>query len=838
MLADKYYAMSCKTAYDLSREKEYHGKAIQRAIPAVLDAYASNKDYRAILRNAVLTVDFPFPWQKEKALEQDIFRFKRFFNWLDGATILERNHKVQIDTDFTFPDGSKTLETIIPLIVQWKGGSISAVLLHNKVADKSLKGKSVHTAITTDVGCIAAKLALEKKYPHVNVNVVYLKNSNDTDTEMLPDFFISDTKQSNVLTVTYSSFYEEDGFNYGAFSTMLKEVLNTPLKKDCYNCSYGSFCKVDTIRRTDEKQVQKASYQLPKYNDEQQMVLSHVDGPMLVCAGPGSGKTATLIGRVKYLIEKGIAPQSILLITFTNEAAKELKVRCESFCTEGRMPKICTLNSLGYDILLNNLERIPGGVQLLTDVEKFSILKNLVSVFPPLMGFQYEQPYGKNGLFRTLDRRLMDFSSMSIEQFFQKNRKLGTDFVPFAEQYQEILRSRGFITFDQQISLANDLFREYPEILSLYQQQYRYTMVDEVQDVNEDQWLFVTSIARNNIVIVGDDDQALYGFRGASSRYMLEFQKYYQNAKVVVLHKNYRSDSALIECANRVIGRNQKRIKKEIVGVRNRGVVPKVMNGASASDFDGIITSLRKEGYRYGDIAILSTKNAPLEDLHRDMSTPTVLAKGFLREHPLFLLLYSILRLYKDGGPMEEAGFKQFLRVCGVTDPVSYKDAKFRYADPKTDADYYQDSKEDTLYMAMRLLAQGFFCLSGHPSPVSFCKVIAYEFGLEHASVMESMEQLISDRYLRDTEALYQYMNYMVQFEDDTRVLEERGDRVTLITCHESKGREYPVVLLRDDYGDPTEETRRVFYVALTRAKERVYVLSEQESIFAKELSA
>lgn len=230
---------------------------------------------------------------------------------------------------------------------------MAALIMKQGKASKSPKGKSAHTNINTDLYCMAAKLGLEDEYPSILVSMVYMKNENDSDGN-ITDFHVDSTKRSNVFTLSYSSFYDEGRFQREEFSALMLSVLNTKIEPDCFNCLDKAICKKRKMNAAVKKQEIHSPYVMPQFTVSQNKVVNHLDGPMLVCAGPGSGKTATIVGRSKHLIDTGVEHDFILAITFTNKAVEELRLRCGSFCSPDEMPEISTLHALGYNILRKN----------------------------------------------------------------------------------------------------------------------------------------------------------------------------------------------------------------------------------------------------------------------------------------------------------------------------------------------------------------------------------------------------------------------------------------------------------------------------------------------------
>lgn len=794
---------------------------------------------------------FSFAWQYEQTIQQDMFCLTRFLNWLgNDFKVLEVNKIVSAPVDSPLADQTTSLDTKVSLIVEFKNGRFGAVLLFFKTADKSLKGKSVHTSIATDLNAMVAKYALEKQYPGICISSVYLLSEDDSPDSMLPKLRTCDTRKSNVFSQNFEGYYENNVFLYDYFLEVLNNVRKQPFESSCYDCSKKYLCNVKALDTRTIQNVpahQESVYELPNYSPSQKEVIAHVDGPLRVCAGPGSGKTATLVGRIKALMDNGVPPELILVITFTNEAAGELRERSRAFCHEGESPKISTINALGYEILQQNQSLFEHEISLLTQVQQMQLVKSLLSVTPQLSGISYAKEEGRNGLYKTVCGKLNKYMACeSPEAFFLKEPKLGTDFVVFAEQYRAILKERGCISFDEQVTLCNDLFGKHPDILAIYQHLYRYVMVDEYQDINADQAQFIYRIAAHgNLVVVGDDDQSVYGFRGASNQYMIDFPKVFPGAKSLVLQDNFRSTQVLVDAASELISNNRIRIHKDIHCVKQGGQVPIVVMDSSAKAVVAIAGKCMQEGFSFGDIAVLSTKNAPLESLQKQLSIPCVLARSFLRNDALFLIIYDALKLHQDlnNNPV----MYHFMCLFGVSVSACKEESLYQtclrqgYPDVYNNAGYDISRENDNIYRMLRLLSNIFFLLDNEKelSTAVLLNNIAYYTGMESTTSYVAMEEMIGEQHLTSIDKLLDYMDYMVQFEDEKRVEVADTDSVLLITSHESKGREFPVVLMLDDYGETSEETRRLFYVAMTRAKERLYILHDSscKNHFLEELS-
>lgn len=764
---------------------------------------------------------FPFSWQYEEAVKSDCFLMNRFKKWLGEVKV------IATDVEISVKDSALDLSDRIPLIVLFPNGRYSAIYIFNKVADKSLNGKSVHTAAATDLHALAAKYALEGKYPNMLVNLVYLKNVQDTEDSFLPSFDLSGTKKSNVFTLDFAGYYKDSIFQRQLFLEVMHSVCEEKPKKDCFSCYAKSLCRINSLDHTILQHAEEStekSYVMPEFTALQKKVIQHVNGPMLVCAGPGSGKTATLVGRVQQMIQQGIPAEFILLITFTNEAASELAQRCRSFCNEDAMPKISTINSLGYEILRSNQETLGREVNLLTRMVQIEIIQNLVSVFPKLTGFNYPAHEENYELYKTIATKLGKYlSAESREAFFFKEKQLGTDFVAFAEQYRAIVSNRGYIDFDEQVSLCLKLFREHPEVLSVYQNLYQYVMVDEFQDINADNASFIYQIAAHgNLVVVGDDDQGIYGFRGGSNQYMLSFSDTFPDTQTIVLEENFRSVESLVNAAQKLISNNQVRIPKNIVSMREGMEKPILMPDMSNESIQHAVAEAVSSGYSYNDIAILSTKNAPLEKLHKTLQLPTVLAKAYVREDTFFCILHDVLLLHEN--PYDDKLFFHYMQ-CMEEELSPIKGLSLFEASLKNNG--YKSLDEAVGNSSLAILNDLFHLLNATNSAYAFIENAAYVLRMEGTASMLAVTDIAEKNHLRTVRELKDFMSYMIRFEDDTRMDVNQQERILLITSHESKGREFPIVLLMNDFSDKSEESRRLFYVAMTRAKDRLYILPE-----------
>ena len=783
---------------------------------------------------------FTFSWQKEKQAENDILLFRRFLDWISdsGFTVVKSFSLAQVSfPDVLFADGTDTLSVMVPLVMTDTQGKYHGLIIHVTNATRSMAGKSILTHAACDLYALVAKYALEDVYNGIEIDSIYLSTGNDTPEKMLDSFVENKTAKSNVHRLCYADYYSGEGiFDKEKFFAQLLKVIKVTPEFSCEKCQVYSLCSTPSVFSTEcEESTNEvvSTYNMPSFTETQQHVISHKEGPLLVCAGPGSGKTATIIGRIRHLIETGVEPEFILVVTFTNEAADELRQRCLSFLSEDALPKIATLNSFCYGILKENKAKFGRALKVLSGEIRTELIKSMAAVFPELKGFKYGMEYGANGLYNTIANRIEYYRKCcnegNEENFFEKYPMLGDDFIEFARQYFLCVEAQGYITFDEQIQMCNQLFKDYPEVLSMYQNIYQYIMVDEYQDVNADQveMLYLLAAKHHNLVVVGDDDQGIYGFRGGDASFMLNFQKDFPEAQIVVLSDNFRSTGALVSAADALIRNNVNRISKDIrsSSANQKNVLPVLIGDDSVDSIEYLVSDLCSR-YNYEDIAILATKNATLNNLHKVLSAPTVLGKSYLINDAFFILVYTTLQLWKDFN--NDKAFYQFMKLHGIDNVERIEGLSLFYSLLNQMGIEFSSVMENKLshpaYDAICQLYVYYNLIENGGSPKEIIENMAATCNWMGSDSVSVLMEEIDNNQLNDKVEFLDWMERMVICEAEKRVKIEHDGSILLITSHDAKGREFKVVLLINDFTNGGEEGRRLFYVALTRAKEEFYL--------------
>lgn len=595
------------------------------------------------------------------------------------------------------------------------------------------------------------------------------------------------------------------------------------------------------------------------FHESQLRAIRHKDGPMMVLAGPGSGKTTVITHRVRYLVEKhGVEPGGILVITFTKAAAVEMKQRFQKLMGGRTLPvSFGTFHAVFFSILkhayrydASNIVREEQRVQFIRelmdklnlDVEdeaEFinSILSEISAVKGDMINLDYY--YSKN----------------CSEEIFKK----------LYQGYEDALVRKNLLDFDDMLVMCYELFTQRKDILSAWQKKYRYILVDEFQDINRVQYEIVKMLAQpeNNLFIVGDDDQSIYRFRGAKPEIMLGFQKDYPLAQKTLLGINYRSTSNIVETAGRLIAHNKTRFPKDIQAARGNGrpVVTAVWADAQA-ETRGIVEEIQdyvQMGYHYADIAVLYRTNMEprlLMERLMEFNIPFQMRDALpnLYDHWITQDILAYIRIAQDElAKHRRARRSEAIRIINRPKRFISRDA-MEGQEISWDAvkSWYQD--KDWMVERIEQLEYDLKMI-GKMAPVAAVnyirKAVGYDDYLrEYAEYrrMKAEELLEVADQLQESAAGFNTMDawflhmeeYGEQLKQQAAHRERDMDCVSLMTMHSSKGLEFPIVYILDANERVTphhkavleadlEEERRMFYVAMTRAKDRLHVCYTKE---------
>lgn len=584
-------------------------------------------------------------------------------------------------------------------------------------------------------------------------------------------------------------------------------------------------------------------------NKAQYEAAVHYQGPCLVLAGPGSGKTLVIVKRIETLLKKyQVKPEEILVITFTKYAAREMKERfLKQMGQERPAVTFGTFHGIYYGILKWAYKL--GPQNLLSDEEKYQILRNISS--------KYElDASGEREFMQDLAAEIgiVKNNRLEIESYEAKGCPPHT-FRSIFREYESKRKELKKLDFDDMLTVCCDLFERRPDILAKWQNRYRYILIDEFQDINQVQYDVIKMLAapQNHIFAVGDDDQSIYGFRGARSELMFQFEKDYPDAKRVVLDTNYRSTSNIVKIAGQVISHNQIRFDKKIHASKPEGQtvhIQEVKHPEEEAEYlaDQILNYLHN-GVRPEEIAVL----------FRVHNESMVLAEELARRDIAFWMKEQFFNMFHHFiGENISAYFRLALGGRNRQDFLSIMNRPKRYIsreslDGSTISfeslrNFYCDKawmldRIDQLDVDLRMLNR----MTPYGAIQYLRKSMGYDdFLIEYAEQTgQSKEELFDILYELEKKAktmktLEDWFTYAKEYTElqqaqKQKMAKNEGEGVQLMTLHSAKGLEFEVVFIigvneglipyrRMHTVEELEEERRLFYVGMTRAKEKLII--------------
>ena len=597
-------------------------------------------------------------------------------------------------------------------------------------------------------------------------------------------------------------------------------------------------------------------------NTNQKKAVMHVDGPCLVLAGAGSGKTKVLTTRIAHLVDKGINSSNILAITFTNKASKEMKERLNKML-EHNYAFVGTFHSFGVRIIRENYEALglDRNFTILDSDDVLMVIKRIMK--EKLIDIKEIAPtYVRNRISYIKNEML---SAGELNSLF--NTAVERQVLDIYYEYCNILKKNNSVDFDDLLLLPVKLFKENKLILDKYQDKYKYILIDEYQDTNEVQYKMSKLLADkyNNIFVVGDPNQSIYKFRGANFRNILNFEKDYKGVEVVALSENYRSTNNILKIANSVIKNNIERKDNPLFSSKGEGVKSKYLRAYDAKHEITLITSeikkLLNDGYDYSDIGILyrtNTMSRLAEECLISSNIPYKIVGSFYfynRKEIKDLLSYLKLILNNN----DDISLRRVINVpkrgIGATSVSKLGDkakdmdlSMFDAIDSGKELDFknminsiIDESDSVSLTELIDLILNKSGMLTELKNENTMEADLRIEYLMEFKSITAAFEERTGSGSLADFLEEVSLIADMSEHKDF-------DDVVTLMTVHSAKGLEFKVVfLIGMEEGifphsnsflekDGLEEERRLCYVGVTRAMELLYITNAKRRItFGKE---
>lgn len=595
-------------------------------------------------------------------------------------------------------------------------------------------------------------------------------------------------------------------------------------------------------------------------NEEQQKAVSHGKGPMLVLAGPGSGKTTVITCRIQYLIEHWNVPErNILVITFTKAAVGEMRNRFSCMVNRETEVRFGTFHSVFFQILQD--AHLYRKNHLITEVERYQIIRD--QIVKHQMHYDGQEEFARTVLSEIglVKGEMMDFYTYSSKTMKK------TDFLVIYEEYSKELKKRNKIDFDDMLLLCYELLNSRSDILEKCRKQYQYILIDEFQDINKIQYEVIKLLAgaHNNLFVVGDDDQSVYSFRGAKPEIMLGFTNDFPGTEIITLNTNYRCSGEIVKASKSLIQNNQNRYAKEMVSIhreteKNIHIVFVRSLKEEYQDICSRIQSFRHAHIPYEKMVILFRTNLEAGSLSRMLMEYNIpfqmrglipnLFHHFVVKHVMDYMQIS----------MGDRSRSRFLRIINKPDRGIPREI---FIEEQVDFNIVQEklSERSENVQAFNILKYDLDRLS-KLSPYAAInyirKAIGYDrYVIEHAicrnvdpqEYMDILDELMDTA--KGFSSYHQWLQYIERCEKEILNVHNRekesvkdNDAVTLATMHSAKGLEFEHVFILNAVEGKTphkkafkegnvEEERRMFYVAVTRARYGLYVYVPQ-SIYKK----
>lgn len=588
-----------------------------------------------------------------------------------------------------------------------------------------------------------------------------------------------------------------------------------------------------------------------KINKSQLKAIRHDKGPMLVLAGPGSGKTLVITRRTMNLIEEhGVNPSNILVITFTKAAAGEMKERFHKLTQgAGRGVNFGTFHAVFFTILKYAYNF--NGSNIIREEQRYQIFREIIQKLE--LDIDDEKDVINNMM---SEISLVKGERMDIKHYHSINFS-HDDFPKIYGYYQKALRHANLIDFDDMLLLCYELLTKRPDILELWQKRFKYILIDEFQDINQVQYDIIKMLAmpENNLFIVGDDDQSIYRFRGAKPEIMLNFNKDYPKSLVVKLDINYRSTKRIVSAAANVIKNNKNRFPKDIRTENKEGNKPEIITFDELKDQNmevvNKILKYYKSGTSYSDMAVLFRTNTQPRSLvsklmefnipfHMKDNIPDIYEHWISKN---ILAYIDIARGSRDRG--------LFLQI--INRPNRYI-SRGIFRKPTVNINDIRDSYHDKEWMLDRIYKFEYdLNMLRKMAPFAAINYIRKGIGYDEFLKDYAKDRRINEEELfdvleelhegsRDYATFEDWFGYIKTYKEDLILQSQRQrdstrDSLTMATMHSSKGLEYKVVFIIDAnegivphhksiLDEDLEEERRLFYVAMTRAKEHLHIYS------------
>ena len=780
-------------------KQDKKGLLFSQAGKEVAQQYAEGNlnAFHEYFENAYQEVSFPFEWSFNAEVKKDSFKWERTMKYLFskgqivGSYLPVKTELGNIEIPFVLKEGTATH------IYMLRSKKMSGYL--------SMRARKPENKPENSPLMALVKAAVLDTYPDAVIHVLGMTSADDT-----LDTLVEELSNKDDVFHSFGEFHSRDGLLTHAMkcADAAKQGIS------CADCPYERvYCHPVKFSEPVKEDAVKSS---DKQYTSEQVAAIKADGKVLVSACPGSGKTATVVGKVRYLLSNGVEPDKVVVLTFSNAAAEELR---ERIADKGVV--VSTIHSYCLDILRTVDDQI--GVE--TTSARYRILADTL---------QRKQIKGVNSrnLYDPLTGSIVRLDKCIQSLRAGANPKYGsfeeTEVKALQEEYEATRKERDIVSFDEILIRTKELLESRPGIARMMKMRHPYLIIDEFQDVDEVQFAVIKALTGDHLLLVGDADQNIYEFRGASSKHLLEFKNAFPDGQMLALSTDFRSSREIVEIAGNLISHNENRFPILLEGTFNHEPVSFVekTDGYAVEQVDVLL----KKGYSLGDIAIIARTNDECKKAYAQLGADrSRLNRSILVDDPIFNVILAVLKLSCD----EDDVSSRLRLICllgdGLENNMISSGAKL------DEVPQYQElfDRVDALIERIEEIT----------SVKEVFQEIAEEFfHVSENLVLNELLLYLEESNVKTVRGALGMLANMEEVREDKRVVYPRDNRVTILTAHDSKGLEFPAVILSDlGQYDRTEEGRRLLYVAITRAMkslticynaEQMEILSDQMKIF------
>lgn len=833
-------------ALEGEKNKSFYNGVILRELFSKYNLNYTVKDIESTV-DAVIPKDVFHSTRESKInltlLTQKLIRFQVYMQHqiAANATILNGGvvtivHNITVDYSF----------------IQKNGDEIKIYKVKNK-KNTTMKrgGQSIFTRISKSMELYLLQLAGQQLYPNAYVTpcIIFLSHPKDKDTKLEDVSKFNNPLTSNVVSYHFSPSEEVE------MNERIEDIMNDTVKtskKDCGNCPYDGICNfIDDTTKLKPIPVKPKTLGKVKFTDHQQEVIDVTKGTYRVLAGAGSGKTTCIANRIVSLVQNGTNLNEILLITYTTKGVEEMKEKIAYWFGMNNLKlnpdelNVFTFNGFGQELLKKEYKTFgyTAEPQLFEKSEKMSYIQKLLDNHDEIPCYNYVNPfmdmrYAKGSVYQAAE----DFTKLKAsdaympedaEGILEYSKENAEPVFELYEEYQKYMKKNNLIDYDDQVNYAFEILCDKKKVKKYG---YEHIICDEFQDSDQLQIHILMKLANcgynQSVMVVGDDSQSIFSWRGATSENIINFHKYFKNAEDIELIENFRSTQEICNFANNINDINVNKVDKQLVGV-SHGEEPKFIYGGIDQLVTQMEIDIHDKNLSYQDIAIISRNKSALLDVRQ-----ILLAKGI----PCVL---SISEMLVDNQSVKHiAEFIKFL--LDTTLDLSFAEylqlKEYETFEKEKDGAMFYKYLDD---QKMEILDEYNKCKTDEEKLNFLYEKIEVIANKNRA--VRSLLDLIKEKQFKKVEEVNTFIQNMLLFKSDNVIdkLEENVDAVVLTTAHSSKGREWDnVYLYLDQFKYPRavnyedeknvpmiEEERRLLFVAATRAKKVLKMFGTNESI-------